>query len=55
MGTRRDAEIMATHRISHHHRKLFEAQLAIAVLVCLHDRLVDDLLELGILEGFVSR
>ena len=45
---------MVTHRISHHHGKLFEAQLAIAVLVCLHNRLVDDLLELCVLRGIVS-
>ena len=43
-----------THRISHHHGKLYEAQLAIAVLVCLHNRLVDDLLELCVLRGIVS-
>ncbi len=45
---------MATHRISHHLGKLFEAQLAIAVLVCLHNRLVDDLLELCILGPSLS-
>ena len=43
-----------THRISHHHGKLFEAQLAIAVLVGLHNRLIDDLLELCILIGWGS-
>lgn len=53
---RRGVEAMrtATHRISHHHRKFFEAQLAITVLVCLHNCLVDDLLELCILERSVS-
>jgi hypothetical protein len=54
MGTRRGAEAgrNVTHRISHHHGKLFEAQLAVAVLVGLHDRLIDDLLELCVLIGF---
>ena len=46
--------MMVAHRISHHHGKLFEAQLAITVLVCLHNRLVDDLLELCVLRGIVS-
>lgn len=37
-------------RILHHFRKLLKADLPIAILIGLHDRLVDDLLQLHILQ-----
>jgi hypothetical protein len=42
---------VAAYRVGDHMGKLFEAQLAIAVLVGLHDRLVHNFLELGILQA----
>lgn len=41
---------MQTHRIGHHLDELLEAELPVPVLVRLHDRLVDDLLQLPVLE-----
>ena len=43
-----DGESIRTDRIGHHLHKFIEAELAIAVLIRLHDRFVDDLLQLTV-------
>ena len=44
----------AAYRVGDHLGKLFEAQLAITVLVGLHDRLVHNFLELRILQAIAK-
>lgn len=38
-----------TYCVRHHLRKLLEAEFPIVVLICLHDRLIHDLLQLLVL------